>query len=269
MSDKNSRPIVAKAASNRRRVEIRDLGRPASAKLLNAASRPYLKAGPGLFAYFFARGKLSGDPVYRALLERGLLAGRSRILDLGCGQGLLFAWLRAAALIHDLGIWPHTWPPPPRPTSIRGIELKARDVKRAHRALGPDVGIETGDIRHAEFGAVDAVVILDVLHYLPPPAQCDVVRRVRAALPAGGLLLLRVGDAASGLRSRYSQWVDTVVMLLRGHAWARQHCRSVGEWQSILREAGFASEALPMSQGTPFANVLLIAFATQESVESD
>jgi SAM-dependent methyltransferase len=229
--------------------------------LLDAACKPYLKAGPGLFAYFFARGKLSSDPVYDALLERGLLAGRSRIVDLGCGQGLLSAWLRAAVRVHEHGIWPETWPAPPRPLSIRGIELMAREVRRAHRALGPDAGIESGDIRTMEFGAADAVVLLDVLHYLEPQAQREVLRRVRTALPAGGLLLLRVGDAGSGLRHRYSQWVDKAVMLIRSHRWITPHCRSVAEWQAVLREAGFDSEALPMSQGTPFANVLLISHA--------
>ena len=231
------------------------------AALLNAACRPYLKAGPGLFAYFFARGKLNADPIYRALLERGLLLGKKRVLDLGCGQGLLTAWLRAAARMHDRGSWPDTWPAPPRPQSIRGIELMAREVERAHRALGSDVDIETGDIRDIEFGAVDAVVILDVLHYLAPQAQCDVLNRIRTALPAGGLLLLRVGDADSGLRYRYTRWVDKIVMLLRGHAWKTQHYRSVAEWQSILQETGFDTEVLPMSQGTLFANVLLIAHA--------
>ena len=44
------------------------------------------------------------------------------------------------------------------------------------------------------------------------------LKRVRAALPAGGLLLLRIGDADGGMRFRYSQWVDKLVMLLRGHA---------------------------------------------------
>jgi len=105
------------------------------------------------------------------------------------------------------------------------------------------------------------VVILDVLHYLAPQAQCDVLNRIRTALPAGGLLLLRVGDADSGLRYRYTRWVDKIVMLLRGHAWKTQHYRSVAEWQSILRETGFDTEVLPMSQGTLFANVLLIAHA--------
>jgi len=231
------------------------------AALLSAACRPYLKAGPGLFAYFFARGKLKVDPIYCALLERGLLLGKPRVLDLGCGQGLLTAWLLAAARMHDRGSWPDAWPAPPRPLSIRGIELMAREVKRARRALGHDVDIETGDIRDIEFGAADAVVILDVLHYLAPQAQCDVLNRVRTALPAGGLLLLRVGDAASGLRYRYTRWVDKLVMLVRGHTWTTPHCRSVAEWQSILRKNGFDTEVLPMSQGTLFANVLLIAHA--------
>ena len=87
------------------------------AALLDEASKPYRKADP--FAYFFARGKLGIDPVYRAILERGLLRQRSRVLDLGCGQGLLTAWLRAATLSYERGSWPDAWPEAPRPLSIR------------------------------------------------------------------------------------------------------------------------------------------------------
>ena len=63
--------------------------------LIDRASERYRNAG--VFAYNFARGKLRGDPVFRALLERGMLLGRGRILDLGCGQGLLAAWADSAA----------------------------------------------------------------------------------------------------------------------------------------------------------------------------
>jgi SAM-dependent methyltransferase len=233
---------------------------PLFAALLDAASEPYRSAGR--FAYYFARGKLRADPVYRAILELGLLLGRARVLDLGCGQGLLTAWLQAAERCYDGGRWPRAWPPAPQSLSTRGIELMPRDVERARSALGAASQVSQADIRSAAFGAVDAVVILDVLHYMDPPAQREVLRRVRAALPPQGLLLLRVGDAAGGLRFRYGQWSDKVVMLLRGHSLVPQHCRSVAQWRTLLGECGFESEVKPMSRGTPFANVLLIAHAT-------
>jgi SAM-dependent methyltransferase len=227
--------------------------------LLDRACEPYLRAGR--FAYHFARGKLRADPVFRAILELGLLTGRARILDLGCGQGLLAAWLRAAAYCYERGIWPATWPPVPRPQSVRGLELMARAVERARRALGPDCEVLQADICSAAFGRADAVVILDVLHYLPASSQREVLQRVRAALPPGGLLLLRVGDAEGGLRFRFTQWVDKLILLARAHRAPALHCRSIGRWCELLGECGFDSRAEPMSHGTPFANVLLIALA--------
>jgi hypothetical protein len=227
--------------------------------LIDRASEPYRNAG--LFAYNFARGKLGGDPVFRAVLERGLLLGRGHILDLGCGQGLLASWLRAAQFCYENGAWPHGWPPAPKPHATRGIELMVRDVDRAHAALGPACDISQGDIRSAEFGSTDAVIILDVLHYMAEEEQLKVLKRVRAALPARGLLLLRVGDAAGGLRFRYSQWVDKTVMLLRGHSSVATHCRSAAQWRELLLECGFEVQATPMSEGTRFANVLLIGHA--------
>ena len=46
--------------------------------------------------------------------------------------------------------------------------------ERAQRALGDDCGISQGDIRSAEFGSTDAVVILDVLHYMAEADQIQV-----------------------------------------------------------------------------------------------
>jgi SAM-dependent methyltransferase len=228
--------------------------------MLDAACEPY--RGAGRFAYYFARSKLRTDPVYPSILELGLLCGRDRVLDLGCGQGLLAAWLKAAECCYRQGSWPPTWPAAPLALSTRGIELRARDVQRARRALGPELDISHADIRSASFGAADAVVILDVLHYMSPEAQCEVLLRVRAALPLRGLLLLRVGDAAAGLRFHYGRWIDQLFLLLRGHSLARQHCRSVAQWRALLRECGFDSEAEPMSRRTAYANVLLIAHAS-------
>ncbi len=227
--------------------------------LLDAACAPY--RGVSSFAYHFARGKLRGDPVYRAILEFGLLSGCTRVLDLGCGQGLLAAWLIGAQRCYDGGGWPNTWPAPPRPRTIRGIELMPRELSRVPRGLGDGVDIVQGDIRTTEFGTADAVVILDVLHYLDRDSQAQVLRRVRAALPPGGVLLLRVSDADGGWRFRYTRGVDQILLRLRGHRGGRQHCRTLAEWSKELAVCGFASEIRPMSQGTPFANVLLTAKA--------
>jgi SAM-dependent methyltransferase len=227
--------------------------------LLDAATRPYRRAGQ--FAYHFARGKLSGDPVFARILELGLLQGRSRVLDLGCGQGLLTAWLRAAEDCAANGVWPERWAAAPVALSTRGIELKARDVERARRALGADSEFLQGDICTAPLGSADAAVILDVLHYIPPAMQRQVLQRVRGALPDDGLLLLRVGDAGAGPRFRYSQLIDRLALLARGHGWAALYCRTLTEWRSLLDECGFDSASLPMSDGTFFANVLLVGRA--------
>lgn len=214
-----------------------------------AASAPYRAAGR--FAWHFARGKLRGDPAFRHLLDAGLIPAGARILDLGCGQGLLAALLATA--------------PVPRIGRYRGIELMAGDVARAHQALGADCGVEQGDIRAAEFGTAEVVIILDVLHYMPYAAQDGVLRRVRQALAGGGVLLLRVGDAAAGLRFRFSNWVDWTVALARGHGATRFHCRSVAQWRSALEALDFTVQAAPMSRGTPFANVLLHAHLAKQS----
>lgn len=205
----------------------------------------------GRFAWKFARGRLRSDPVFRHLLDNALIPGGARLLDLGCGQGLLAALLNAT--------------PATRNVTYRGIELMASDVARAHQALGVDCGVELGDIRHAEFGAADALVIFDVLHYMTYTEQDAILRRVRQALAGGGVLLLRVGDAAAGLPFRFSNWVDWTVALARGRGATRFHCRSVAQWRSALEALDFTVQAEPMSHGTPFANVLLHARLTKHS----
>lgn len=229
------------------------------AQLLHAARAPYRAVGK--FSYYFAGGKLAADPAYRAILERGLLKDRRRLLDLGCGLGLLASVLHAAERCSQDPGWPPAWPAPPRGLSIRGIELRPATVARARRALGAVAEIIQGDIRVAEFGEADAVVLLDVLHYIDQGAQRALLERVRATLPPGGVLLLRVGDADGGLRFRIGQWWDGAVMLARGRGLSRQYCRSVAGWRALLVACGFDCQALSISDATPFANTLLCARA--------
>ena len=226
-------------------------------RLLDRASAPYRAAGK--FAYHFARGKLGGDPMFLALLQRGLIPDRSRILDLGCGQGLLAAWLLAARQLYDAGEWPAEWPAPAQVADIRGVDMLASDIRRARRALATPAHFELGDMREVDFEQADVVVIMDVLHYVDIPAQEDVLRRVRAALPRGGLLLTRVGDARAGWGFQLSNWVDRTVAFFRGNRLPPLHCRPLADWIQSIEALGFRVETTPMNGDLPFANVMLVA----------
>jgi SAM-dependent methyltransferase len=232
-------------------------------QLIDRASRYFQTAGR--FAYHFSRGKLGGDPMFLALLERGLLPDRARILDLGCGQGLLAAWLLAARQQFESGEWPAGWPEPGRLADIRGVDLLASDIRRASAALPAPARFEQGDMRYVDFAQADVVVIMDALHYVDVAAQNDVLRRVRAALPPGGLFLTRVGNAAAGLGFRLSNWVDRTVAYFRGNRLPPLHCRPLSEWITSLEDLGFSVETAPMNGSLPFANVMLIARLSGEA----
>ena len=197
------------------------------------------------YARHFAYGKLARDPVFEHIVSNGLIPPNARILDLGCGQGLL-AVLLAADGRH--GDWRY-----------RGIDRAGRDIERARAAAGPNAELVAGDIRSVHFGTADVVVLLDVLHYLDPAAQLDVLRRAHAALAPGGTLLMRVADASGGLRFRITEALDLAVTRLRGNRIARLHHLPLSRRKAQLENEGFRVEAIPMSAGTPFANVLLVA----------
>lgn len=233
-------------------------------RVLDDATAPYRAAGR--FAWHFARGKLGRDPVFRGMLQRGDFGHGGRVVDIGCGQGLLVNLLHRSALLARSGHWPAAWPTAPVVTAYTGIELMSRDVQRAQAASGALVlpGGEPprfvcGDMRHVELPACDLVVILDVLHYVDHAAQDALLQRVREALGPNGRLLLRVGDMADARGFRMSQWVDLIVTWVRGHRAPPTYGRSLAQWQAALQALGFRVQPVPMSAGTPFANVLLVA----------
>lgn len=233
-------------------------------RLLDDATAAYRAAGR--FAWHFARGKLGRDPVFRGMLQRGDFGHGGRVVDIGCGQGLLVNLLHRSAALARAGGWPPGWPAAPVITAYTGIELMPRDVQRAQAATsalvlpgGEPPRFVCGDMRHTELPACDLVVILDVLHYVDHAAQDTLLQRVRDALSPNGRLLLRVGDMADARGYRISQWVDLIVTWVRGHRAPPTYGRSLAQWQAALQALGFRVQPVPMSAGTPFANVLLVA----------
>jgi trans-aconitate methyltransferase len=199
------------------------------------------------FARGMMRGKLRVDPVYRELLDRGIGDAR-RIVDLGCGRGLLLALIlasRGAAEAPDLV----------------GVELAGSSARTARMALGDAATIVEADIAKQDVPRCDAVTLLDVAHYLPVPDQDELLTRVRAALPAGGRLFVREADAAAGLGFLAVRTAERLAAIRDGRPLRRFAYRTVAELSRRLESSGFTVTATPMGHGTPFANVLLEARA--------
>ena len=231
------------------------MGHFLSSELLDHICIPYQRAGK--FAWHFARGKLNRDPVFAHILQADYIPHHSRVLDIGCGQGLL------TALLCGMDDYAQKHPEKRidiKSISVTGIEIMPNDVIRAQQALqvfGSRSQIVQGDMRQIDFEISDVVVILDVLHYVNYNEQNDILKRVYACLSSEGVLLLRVGDASASLPFLLSNWVDAVVFSLRGHKSVHVYCRSITEWKDQLEKIGFKVTDIPMHKGTPFANVLL------------
>ncbi len=233
-------------------------------RLIADAAAHYRPAGR--FAYHFARGKLRGDPLFTTLLRLGAIPDAGRLVDLGCGQGLLGAWLAAARRGGVDSTAPHV-------DEYCGVDQSKSDVARARIAL-PGARIVEADLRSFDVQALapcDVITLFDVLHYLEPAAQQRLLFSAHAALRDAGTLVLRVGDAASRSASRSaSRWanaVDLFVCALRGHPRARLYRRSIHEWSTLLLDIGFDVEILDdervdasqWRKRMSFANVLLRA----------
>lgn len=232
-------------------------GQRAWRALVDAASAPYRDADR--YALHFARGKLGGDPVFRHVLEHGLIGPNARVLDIGCGQGLLASLLCAADAASRAGRWPAAWGPAPVDAHVTGIELMRHDVTRAAAALGAHATFVCADMRDAAFPSADTVVIFDALHYITATEQDRVLERVRGTLGRGGALLLRVGNTDARRRFAFGQWIDRITMFLRGGGFLPLAGRSLARWTEALRRLGFVVDAEPMNGRRPFANVLLVA----------
>lgn len=199
----------------------------------------------GRFAHGYVKSKLAADPVYRALVSR--IAEEARVLDLGAGRGQF-------ALLLAVGSSGRT---------VTGLDWDAEKVELARRAAEglAAVTFAVSDLRTDELvgPAVDAVLLLDVLHYLPPDAQDRVLRAAAARLSPGGTLWVRDADASAGWRFRLTALEEGIFTRLGLNRGAGLYFRPVAELCRVLEAEGLEVSTEPMWEGTPFANVLVAA----------
>jgi uncharacterized protein (DUF2062 family)/SAM-dependent methyltransferase len=235
----------------------RSLRDPAFAALVKVASDRYL--GSGITAWEFARAKLRNDPIYRQVVTTGLLPERGRLLDVGCGQGLLLAIVAAARAAADEGTWPNGWATPPRHVTLVGVDLRPRVAQIAREALADVAVIEQVDARTLACGdqAADVIALFDMLHLMSGEEQETLLDALIAALPPGGRLLVREADAAGGWRFRFVRFGNWLTALTQRRWRQKFYFRTAAEWRALLARHGLQVDSAPMGT-VAFANVMIV-----------
>ncbi len=232
-------PVVLDAGRRALAVRVRD--RIAEAL---AGAHPYTLAQTtmqryrqqGRFRAGFAYGKVMFDPVFWMLRER--LPRSGSLLDLGCGEGLLGAYLAAGG----------------SRVSYRGVDIDSDRVSAATRA---GLACDAGSILEVDFGDQDAVTCIDVLHYFSPEVQDALIARMCAALRPGGVLFIRDPERGRGLSSWWTALSERIFVAMGRHVGAGVRVRGGKALAAELRRQLNDVRIEDGSFGTPFANVLV------------
>jgi len=189
---------------------------------------------PGRALRSYVHWKVKTDPVYAAVYER-LRGTNDPVVDVGCGAGVLAAYLRARGF----------------EAPVIGVDHDPRKIEIA-RGLGlHDATFSIGDA-----GAIDlrgTVVMLDLLHYFDDDAQVSLLRRAAAA---SNLVILRdaVRDGSWRYRATYAQ--ETFARVIR---WLKAERLNFPTRETIVAAfAGFDAEIVPLWGRTPFNNYLFV-----------
>lgn len=219
-------------------------------RLASRAADRYVQGS--LTGWEFANAKLRSDPVYEASLCGGLLPPGGTFVDIGCGQGLMLALLaEARAELHAVGVRSL-----PVFDKLVGIETRAGVARLARAALGGDADVVDADASTLSFPPCSAAVLFDVLHMMPRDHQDRLLAAVRAALPPGGVLLVREADPSSGWRFSLVRMANRIKAMATG-AWRQPLCfRHPDDWAALFHQAGFDVQHRDQGDKGPFGNVL-------------
>ena len=209
---------------------------------MNPSQRASKRFRTSRFLHGYAKRKTAWDPAYPAVAA--VLQGSPRpLLDVGCGIGLLAAYLRECGCSQP----------------ITGIEPDAAKVRTARNLVAghhPSLEFHTGDARSLPEFSGD-IVVLDVLHYMDPTAQKAVLLAISARIAPGGRALIRTTFRDSSWR----YWATLAEeAFVRTSGWIRGgrcHFPSRHEIENLFQNSPFSLSIRPMWGKTPFNSHLI------------
>jgi trans-aconitate methyltransferase len=189
---------------------------------------------PTRFLRSYVRWKVRSDAIYDAVFRRA----QGPILDLGCGVGVLAAYLRSRGC----------------DVPVMGVDHDARKIEVARGLALRDATFEVGDVSLDGLKPVlPTTVMLDLLHYFDDDGQTALLRRAAAE---SSLVIIRdaVRDGSWRYRATYAQEA-----FARAVRWLKAARLNFPRRETIMRHfAGFDAEVMPLWGRTIFNNYLFV-----------
>lgn len=195
-----------------------------------------------LWLRIYAGRKLRSDPVFPAAF--GLLQhSHERLIDLGCGVGLLGLYLRERKF----------------QLPIVGLDRDSRKIERARAAA---TGYEDLEFIEQDAGKnlerTGSFVLFDVLHYLPPDEQERLLARLVPRVAPGGLLVIRDCPRERNVRFWLTLLAERFAQLITWNVAAPLHFPTREQICEHFPPNEFESTIKPLWGATPFNNHLFI-----------
>ncbi len=151
----------------------------------------YLYKGPVLEWYMRIKTKMEKN--YQFFHE--IVPQQGKILDIGCGYGFMSYMLAFAA----------------EERKITGIDYDEDKIATANHCFSrtQNINFVHTDVMGFDFDRYDAIILADVLHYLQPEEQKQVMEKCIANLNAGGIVIVRDGDKEKAEKHKRTKLTET------------------------------------------------------------
>lgn len=169
-----------------------------------------------------------------------LVPRNGRILDFGCGYGILANLIALRA--------------PTR--QIDGVDVSQKRISVAKRsAFGrPNIAFHRGDAKELRMEAYDAVVMTDVMHHLNDLEARCILKKIRSCLKSEGILLILDVDRSPFWKFLITYFIDKCLNMRNS-----LHYRSSAKLVNLLRQNAYmVKEIIPAHQGLPLSDIIYV-----------
>lgn len=171
-----------------------------------------------------------------------MLPDHGRIIDLGCGEGLLSNYLAIASAKRK----------------ITGVEIAPERLMRAKKGI-KNAFFSVGDIIKTPYPKADAVILFHVLHHLPNKnSQEKVLKKAKDSLEENGKLIIAEVHVKPTIKYAAAWFADhfLVPWVFEKRFYTKAFFRKKNDWVNLLKKLEFKVKVTEATENRPFPNII-------------